>query len=66
MEEGFIPDLTYGAVMQLTWQPGEPEPAKFLGLKNGVKVNVNETVKITAHRCSGCGLLKLYARPTTE
>jgi len=66
MEDGFIPDMTHGAVMQLAWQRGLPEGAKFLGLKNGVKLNVKECMKITARRCTKCGFLKLYARETGE
>jgi hypothetical protein len=64
MEMGFIPDMAHAAVMQLTWQRGIPEVAKFLGLKNGVKLRVNECLQITAHRCTKCGLLKLYAKQT--
>jgi hypothetical protein len=66
MEESFIPDMTHGAVIQLKWQRGLPEGAKFWGLKNGVKLNVNEGVEITARRCTECGFFKLYARPNGE
>jgi hypothetical protein len=67
MEEGFIPDMHVGGAKQLEWQRGIPENNKFLGLKtNAVKLNENEWLKITARRCTGCGLLKLYARPTSE
>jgi hypothetical protein len=66
MEEGFIPDMAHAAVMQLTWQRGAPEVAKFLGLKNGVKLKQSECVNITARRCTKCGFLKLYAKPLSE
>jgi len=67
MEEGFIPDMHVGSAMQLAWQRGIPESKKFLGLKTkGVKLNESEWLKITVRRCTGCGLLKLYARPTSE
>lgn len=68
MEEGFIPYMASpGAAMQLAWQRGIPESRKFLGLKSrAVKLNENECVRITARRCTKCGLLKLYARPTSE
>jgi hypothetical protein len=66
MEEGFIPHKTHGAVIQLKWQRGLPEGAKFWGLKNGVNLNVNECVEIAARRCTECGFLKLYAKPTVE
>jgi hypothetical protein len=66
MEEGFIPDMAYGVILQLAWQRGIPEDVKILGLKRGVKLNVKESVKITARRCTKCGFLKLYARETGE
>jgi Domain of unknown function (DUF6487) len=67
MEEGFIPDVSYGAVLQLAWHPGTPEDKKILGLKSGgVKLNMKESVKITARRCTKCGFLKLYAKPNSE
>jgi hypothetical protein len=66
MEDGFIPDMTHGFVLQLAWQPGVPEDAKFLGLKNGVKINPAASLKITTRRCTNCGFLKLYAKPPSE
>jgi hypothetical protein len=61
MEVGFIPDVGYGAVLQLSWQRGEPEPRKFLGMSTGIKFNLGSELPITAARCTKCGLLKLYA-----
>jgi hypothetical protein len=67
MEEGFIPDMAAANVIQLAWHRGSPEIKKFLGLKTqAVKFDESECVKITARRCTKCGLLKLYARPTSE
>ena len=67
MEEGFIPDMTAGGVFQLGWQRGRPENKKLLGLKlSAVQFNESQYLKITARCCTGCGLLKLYARPTGE
>jgi ribosomal protein S27AE len=67
MEEGFIPDMAHGNALQLAWQRGIPENKRFLGLKTrAVQLNESEWVKITARRCTKCGLLKLYARPTSE
>jgi hypothetical protein len=67
MEEGFIPDTSHAAVVQLAWQRGIPQNRRFLGLKTGtVKFNESQCLKITARRCTGCGLLKLYARPTSD
>ena len=66
MEEGFIPEMKAGP-LQLAWHRGTPENKKFLGLKTqAVKFDENECMKITARRCTKCGLLKLYARPTSE
>ena len=59
MEQGFFPDLTYGHILQLTWQRGEPEARKFLG---GIKLKPQEQLPATADRCTKCGLLKLYSR----
>jgi hypothetical protein len=66
MEDGVIPDMAHTQVVQLGWQAGPPEDAKFLGMKAGLKVNVKELLKITARRCTKCGFLKLYAKPKSE
>jgi len=67
MVEGFIPDLTYGAISQTRWHPGAPEDARFLGMETGsVKYNRDEVMPITAYRCAECGLLKFYARGESE
>jgi DNA-directed RNA polymerase subunit RPC12/RpoP len=66
MEEGFIPDLGHGQFRQLAWQRGAPVDRTFLGLDNGVKVNLKELLSITAARCTKCGFLKLYANPDSE
>jgi ribosomal protein S27AE len=67
MEEGFIPDLGPGQFRQLAWQRGTPVDRKFLGLfDNGVKVDFEQLVNITARRCTKCGFLKLYAKPESE
>jgi hypothetical protein len=62
MEEGFIPDMTYGGVRQLGWHAGSPA-RNWL---TGVKVHNELMTVITAHRCTQCGFLKLYAKPTGE
>lgn len=61
LELGFIPDATYGAVVQAHWHAGEPKKASFFGLKVGLKADWSQAVPVTAYRCSGCGLLKFYA-----
>jgi ribosomal protein S27AE len=67
MEEGFIPDFRPGQFRQLAWQRGTPVDRKLLGLfDNGVKVDFEQLVNITARRCTKCGFLKLYAKPESE
>jgi hypothetical protein len=61
MEEGFIPDATYGAILQSHWYPGEPDERKFLGISTGAKIEKSEMLPIEAYRCSRCGVLRLYA-----
>lgn len=61
MEEGFIPDSTYGAIVQTHWHPGPAEKSTFLGIHTGTKVEKTSMRPIRAHRCSRCGLLRLYA-----
>ncbi len=62
MEKGFVPDFAYAVVAQMVWHKGEPVPSYILGIKNGVKVNNKEFLPITAYRCTGCGVLRFYAR----
>ena len=66
MEDGFIPDMTIPQIVQLGWQAGPPEDEKFFGMRAGLKVNLKELMQITARRCTKCGFLKLYAKPTSE
>ena len=61
MEEGFVPDNTYGAVMQASWYAGPPEDYKFFGIPSGKKVSRDGLVPMEAWRCSSCGLVQLYA-----
>ena len=70
MEIGFIPDALSGAIWQSQWHPGPADPhhATILGMKVGGKLNVDadlsRTLPITAFRCAGCGVLRLYATQT--
>ena len=66
MEEGFIPDYSHAQILQLAWQRGPVEPSKFFGMSNGIKVHAENQLKVTAHRCTRCGFLKLYALPQAE
>jgi len=67
MEIGFIPDALSGAMWQSQWHPGPADPhhATFLGMQVGGKLNVDadlsRALPITAFRCAGCGVLRLYA-----
>ncbi len=66
MEKGFLPDQALTAVLQSAWQKGEAEPEISFGFikSGGVKYDTKEIIPITAHRCTKCGLLRLYARVT--
>lgn len=63
MEEGFVPDGQHNGVSQSSWQQGEPEPMKFLGMKVGrtIKFEPNKVVPITTYRCRKCFVLRSYA-----
>ncbi len=61
MTPGFIPDATYGQVLQTHWYAGEPEDATFLGIKTGLKVDREHMYPIWAFRCTSCGRLTFYA-----
>ena len=68
MEQGFIPDATYGAVVQTCWHRGSAESKSFLGIKAGLGIKYDPTnmMPVTACRCTSCGLLKFYATPKAE
>ncbi len=66
MEEGFIPDATYGAVLQTCWHRGTAESKTFLGMGTGIKYDPTNMMPVTACRCTSCGLLKFYAKPKDE
>ena len=61
MVSGFIPDATYGQILQTHWQEGDPENTSFLGLKTGIKADPSRMLPIWSWRCPSCGLLKTYA-----
>ena len=62
MEEGFIPDLTYGASKSRWWHPGRPITILLgvLQLENEKKLSVE------TFRCTGCGFLESYAKSTGD
>ncbi|MDH3592402.1 MAG: PF20097 family protein [Planctomycetota bacterium] len=62
MEEGFVPDATYGQTLQAHWMPGSPEKATFFGVKLGsTKIDRKQMLPIRAYRCKRCGLVRHYA-----
>lgn len=61
MERGFVPDFHIDGIRQMAWHRGEAERSSFLGIKGGLKIEKQELVPIAAHRCTGCGVLRLYA-----
>ncbi len=63
LQIGFIPDATIGPVKQSHWHPGPAVDEKYVSArdKRGVKTDWEQAVPITAYRCPGCGLLKVYA-----
>jgi hypothetical protein len=59
MEEGFIPDFSYGATLLGSWAEGEPEK----GWTGSVKMKGRRKLDITTYRCTSCGYLESYANP---
>ena len=57
VEIGFIPDRTFGGMMQSGWYPGEPQ---ISWLTEEVKCK-DDPVPLIAYRCTKCGRVKLYA-----
>jgi len=57
-EVGFIPDSTYGGVLQQKWARGLPVKSWFLG----VKVDLENCRRVEVYRCKACGYLKCYAK----
>ena len=64
MQMGYTADRAdYSAMTQAFWVEGEPEHAKFLGIKAGLDVRDRARYDIVTLRCEQCGLLRSYARP---
>lgn len=68
MEQGFIPDFSYGSslqsVVQTLWHPGDPTSRTFLGLQTGtVQFDASAARKVVTYCCPDCGLLRSYAEP---
>lgn len=57
MESGYIPDITYGAILNQRWVPGAPGKHWLVGLK----VDWSAARAVGTDRCKNCGFLKFYA-----
>jgi Domain of unknown function (DUF6487) len=57
MEEGFVPDYTYGGVLATKWVEGPLERGWL-----GVKLRGKKAMAITTYRCVACGYVESYAR----
>jgi hypothetical protein len=58
MEEGFVPDSSYAALLRSAWVEGKPEK----NLLGSLKVKGKRTFPIVTLRCDVCGFLESYAR----
>lgn len=61
MQEGFVPDETYGRILQTHFYEGSAETQTFLGIATGLKLDEAHMHPIRAFRCAECGLVRLYA-----
>jgi hypothetical protein len=61
MEEGFIPDATYGQIRASHWHRGPGETQTLLGFDLGRKVDEAQMYPIVAFRCRDCWLVRSYA-----
>ena len=62
LEEGFVPDFAFNAVIQMMWHPGPAESKTVLGLRTGsVELDSSKFLPVTAYRCPQCGLVRTYA-----
>ena len=57
MEQGFIPDQSYGAILLGTWVEGMPDK----GWTGSLKLKGRRRFGISVYRCAGCGFLESYA-----
>ncbi len=58
MEQGFIPDMTYGARLVNQWAAGPPEKSFWTATRRPEE----KTIPIGVFRCASCGYLEQYAR----
>ena len=57
MEQGFVPDATYGSNLVSCWYEGEPQKSFW----TGTKIEKGQGVPMGAFRCSRCGYVEFYA-----
>jgi hypothetical protein len=61
MQEGFTVDRGHGDRRRIpAWTAGPPEKSWFLG----IRTKGRESYPVTTYRCSRCGYLESYARPS--
>ncbi len=61
MEQGFILDASYTALMVSRWAPGPPQKKTLLGMDVGAKPPPS-WIPVGTFRCGSCGYLEAYAR----
>lgn len=62
MDEGFMPDFAFNAVIQLLWHPGKAQSQTILGMSiDSLKLDQSQCIPLTAHRCPESGLVRTYA-----
>ena len=61
MEEGFLPDASYGSILETHWHPGLANKTSFLGMPTGTKIDRSAMRVVQTFRCPQCGLLQSYA-----
>ena len=59
MEQGFVLDMTYGALSVSQWVRGAPEKSFW----TQTKAPTASRIPIGTFRCANCGFLESYARP---
>ena len=57
MEQGFVPDFSYGSILVGSWHAGLPKKSFF----RRTNVSFKDGIPIGAFRCSNCGFVELYA-----
>ncbi len=57
MHEGFVVDVTHGAVAVSSWVEGAPQKSMW----TGVKLSGRPRSEIAAWRCARCGFVEHYA-----